>query len=254
MDLYLKGQRALVTGASKGIGLATCIALAGEGVDLVMVARDLSVLDDAARSIRAAHQVDTLTISADLSRQDEVERVVQEAGPIDILVNNAGSIPRGEITDLDNTTCRQAWDLKVFGFISLCRAVYPVMAARKAGVIINVIGTAGEKLPAGRIAGVTGNAALIAFTRALGLSASKDGIRAVGINPGSTDTPRMAGHLRKRAAEELGDAERWRELCGDMPFGRPAKASEIADAVTFLASPRSAYTTGTVLTVDGGRL
>jgi NAD(P)-dependent dehydrogenase (short-subunit alcohol dehydrogenase family) len=252
MDLHLAGKRALITGGSKGIGRATAELLAEEGVDVVLVARDPAALAEAAASVRARRQVRVETIAADLSRDEEVVRVAKAAGEVDILVNNAGAIPPGTLTAVDDATWRRAWDLKVFGFISLCRAVYPAMAARKSGVIVNVIGAAGEKLPANYIAGATGNAGLMAFTKALGRASPADGIRVVGINPGSTATQRMEMLLRHRAEAELGSAERWLELCAPMPFGRAASPEEIAAAVAFLASPRSGYTTGTILTIDGG--
>ena len=252
MDLELAGKRALITGGSRGIGRATAEALAEEGVDLLLVARDAAVLAEAEEAVRARRQVNVATISADLSREPDVQRVAKGAGTIDILVNNAGAIPPGGLAAVDNETWRRAWDLKVFGFISMCRAVYPAMAARHSGVIVNVIGAAGEMMPANYIAGTTGNAGLMAFTRALGRSSPADGIRVVGINPGSTATQRLEMLLRHRAQEALGDAECWLELCKDMPFGRPGKPEEIAYAVAFLASPRSGYTSGTILTIDGG--
>jgi NAD(P)-dependent dehydrogenase (short-subunit alcohol dehydrogenase family) len=257
MDLQLAGKRALITGGSKGIGRATAESLADEGVDLVLVARDKAVLEAAAQAVRARRQVSARIVSvrviaADLSDEAEVQLVAREAGPIDILVNNAGAIPPGTLLAVDNDTWRRAWDLKVFGFISLCRAIYPAMAAQGGGVIVNVIGAAGEKLPANYIAGSAGNAALMAFTRALGRASPADGIRVLGINPGSTATARLEMLLRHRAQEALGDGERWLELCRDMPFARPGKPEEIADAVAFLASPRSGYTSATILTIDGG--
>ncbi len=252
MELHLTGKRALITGGSKGIGRATALTLAEEGVDLVLAARDPAALAEAAALVRARRQVSVQTIAADLSQEDEVLRVAREAGAIDILVNNAGAIPPGGLLGVDNETWRRAWDLKVFGFISLCRAVYPAMQAAKSGVIVNVIGAAGEKFPASYIAGATGNAGLMAFTRALGRGSPADGIRVVGINPGATATARMEMLLRRQAADTLGDAERWLDLCKSLPFGRPGTPEEIADAVAFLASPRSAYTSGTILTIDGG--
>src|SRR5262245_29450063 len=138
MDLQLAGRRALITGGSKGIGRATAEVLADEGVHLVLVARDSAVLVEASEALRARRQVNVATISADLSQEDEVLRVARDAGEVDILVNNAGAIPPGTLASVDNTTWRHAWDLKVFGFISLCRAVYPSMAARRAGVIVNI--------------------------------------------------------------------------------------------------------------------
>jgi NAD(P)-dependent dehydrogenase (short-subunit alcohol dehydrogenase family) len=252
MDLQLAGKRALVTGGSKGIGRAAAEAVAEEGCDVVLVARSQPDLDTAADAIRARFQVQATAISADLSVQAEVERVAQSAGKFDILVNNAGAIPPGSLAEIDNETWRRAWDLKVFGFISLCRAVYPSMAARKSGVIVNVIGVAGERFDPRYITGSVGNAALMAFTRALGRGAQRDGVRVLGINPGLVATERMERMTRARAAETLGDADRWRELLQTLPYGRPAKPEEIGAAVAFLASPRSGYTNGTILTIDGG--
>jgi NAD(P)-dependent dehydrogenase (short-subunit alcohol dehydrogenase family) len=252
MDLGLAGKRALITGGSRGIGRATAEVLADAGVHLLLAARDAAVLAEAREAVRARRQVNVATIAADLSREAEVLRVAKEAGDIDILVNNAGAIPPGTLAAVDNETWRRAWDLKVFGFISLCRAMYSAMAARRSGVIVNVIGAAGEKMPANYIAGTAGNAGLMAFTRALGRASPADGIRVVGINPGATATKRLEMLLRHRAQEALGDGDRWLELCKDMPFGRPGKPEEIAYAVAFLASPRSGYTSGTILTIDGG--
>lgn len=252
MDLHLSGKRALITGGSKGIGRACALLLAAEGVDLILVARDLAALDQTARDVRSRHQVSVQTIAADLSTDAAVVRVAQQAGTIDILVNNAGAIPPGGLLAVDDAVWRRAWDLKVFGFISLCRAIYPAMAESRAGVIVNVIGSAGEKFSPNYLAGTTGNAGLIAFTRALGTSSPKDGVRVVGINPGPTATARMELLMRDRAKAKLGDAERWPELCAEMPFGRPGTPEEVANAVAFLASSRSAYTSGTILTIDGG--
>jgi NAD(P)-dependent dehydrogenase (short-subunit alcohol dehydrogenase family) len=252
MDLQLQGKHALITGGSKGIGRASAEVLAAEGADVTLVARDPAALEATASSIRGRWQVKVTTFAADLSRQDEVERVAAAAGPLDILVNNAGAIPPGDLLKVDNTTWRAAWDLKVFGFISLCRAVYPGLTQR-GGVIVNVIGAAGENFDPNYIAGSTGNAGLMAFTRSLGRASPADGVRVVGINPGPIATARMEMLLRTRAANTLGDAERWMELCKDMAFGRAGKPEEIGYAVAFLASPRSAYTSGTILTIDGGK-
>ena len=251
MDLLLAGRRALVTGGSKGIGAAAAASLAAEGCGLLLVSRTAAQLEATAASIRSRHQVRVETLAADLSRHDEVARVAEAAGRVDILVNNAGAIPPGGLLAIDDATLRAAWDLKVFGFIALSRALYPALKASK-GVVVNVIGAAGETFDPGYIAGVAGNAALMAFTRALGKGAQKDGVRAVAINPGPVATERLERLLRHRAETELGEAGRWMELCANMPYGRPGKPEEIGDAVAFLASPRSAYTNGTILTINGG--
>jgi NAD(P)-dependent dehydrogenase (short-subunit alcohol dehydrogenase family) len=226
--------------------------LSDEGCNLILVARTRDTLEAAAAEIRASRQVNVRVIAADLSSDAAVKRVAEEAGEIDILVNNAGAIPPGDIAAVNDETWRRAWDLKVFGFISFCRAVYPRMAARRSGVIVNVIGAAGEKFPPGYIAGAAGNASLMAFTRALGRQAPKDGIRVVAINPGPVETDRLIMLRRAEAAQKFGDAERWRDLTKDMPFGRAAHPAEIGHAVAFLASPLSGYTSGSVLTIDGG--
>lgn len=252
MDLNLAGKRVLITGGSKGIGRATAQVLADEGCDLILVARNQSTLDTAAAGIRAQRQVNVRVVAADLSTDAAVHSVVAAAGEIDILVNNAGAIPPGDLLAVDDTTWRHAWDLKVFGFISLCRAVYPQMKARRSGVIINIIGAAGEQFPSQYVAGAAGNASLMAFTRALGKQAPTHGLRVVAINPGPVETERLVTLQRDHAAKTLGDPERWRELTKEMPFGRPARPEEIGYAVAFLASERSAYTSGTVLTINGG--
>lgn len=249
MDLYLAGKRALVSGASKGIGLATALLLAEEGCDLVLVARNVADLDAAAAAIRERRNVAVQLIPADLSRESEIRRVADEAGPLDVLVNNAGAIPPGNLQAVDDGAWRSAWNLKVFGYISLTRALYPRLKERK-GVVINIIGASGERFEADYIAGSSGNAALMAFTRALGAAAPRDGMRVVGINPGPVGTDRIVMLLKARAERELGDPARWQEAYQSMAFGRPATPEEIANAVAFLASSRSSYTSGTILTID----
>jgi len=253
MDLELKGKRALITGGNKGIGRAIADVLADEGCDLVLVAREQAALDKAAAEIRARRQVDVTVIAADLSSEETIRKVAKEAGEVDILVNNAGAIPTGNLMQVDNDTWRKAWDLKVFGFISLSREIYPQMAKRKAGVIVNIIGGAGERHPSAYIAGAAGNAALIGFTRSLARSAHADGIRVVGINPGAIATDRQEMMMRQRAEKQFGDAERWRDMYKNLPFGRAGTPVEIANTVAFFASPRSSYTSGTVISIDGGR-
>jgi NAD(P)-dependent dehydrogenase (short-subunit alcohol dehydrogenase family) len=250
MDLKLSGKLALITGASKGIGRATALVLAKEGCQVVLIARDPSGLDSAAAEIRSQAPVSVRSVSADLSRQGEIEQVAAQFSELDILVNNAGAIPPGTLLTIGNEAWRAAWDLKLFGYISMCRALYPALKKRS-GVIINIIGAAGERLDPDYIAGSTGNAALMAFTRSLAKGAVKDGMRVVGINPGPVATDRLEVMMRNRARTQFGDASRWKELLSGMSFSRAASPEEIGTAVAFLASPLSAYTTGTILTVDG---
>ncbi|MBK8065817.1 MAG: SDR family NAD(P)-dependent oxidoreductase [Betaproteobacteria bacterium] len=261
MDLQLKGKRALVTGASKGIGLATAEALAAEGCRVMIASRNGEKLALAAQEIGARHGVEVLWRAADLSQRGAAEALaawatqpaVHGGGPLDILVNNAGAIPGGDLLAVDEDTWRRAWDLKVFGYINLTRAVYAQMKAAGAGVILNILGNAGERLNAAYIAGSTGNAGLMAFTRTLGGVSHADGIRVLGINPGPISTDRLLSLYRQMAASQLGDAERYTELFKGLSFDRPGTPEECAWAATFLVSPRSAYTSGTILTIDGGQ-
>ena len=240
MDLNLQGKRVLVTGGSKGIGRACAQAFAAEGAEVRIAARNPAVGD--AFPAKAV----------DISKRGAAEALAQWAGELDILVNNAGAIPGGDLQKVDEETWRTAWDLKVFGYINLSRQVYARMKERRRGVIVNIIGSAGEKLDAAYIAGSTANAGLMAFTRALGGASHKDGIRVVGINPGPVATDRLVSLTRQRAETLLGDAARYQELFKELSFGRPGTADEIAAAVLFLASERSAYTSGCILTIDGG--
>ena len=252
MDLQLSGKRVLITGASKGIGAAAAEAFAEEGCHLQLAARSGDKLNALADQLRAAHQIDATAHVVDLRKQEDVTRLAEEAADIDILVNNAGDIPGGSIDKIDEATWRHAWDLKVFGYINLTRQVYARMKARGGGVIVNDIGAAGEKFDANYICGSAGNAALMAFTRALGSKSLADNIRVVGINPGPVGTDRHVTLLKTRARTQFGDESRYKEFQKGLPLGRPAHAREIGDLMAFLASDRSGYTSGVIFTVDGG--
>jgi 3-oxoacyl-[acyl-carrier protein] reductase len=253
MDLGLKGKRALVTGASKGLGAAIATSLAGEGCNLVLVARDLPRMEALRADLLARHPGLTIDlIDIDMRAPNACEDIARQAGRLDILVNNAGDIPSGTVLDVDEERWRKAWDLKVFGYINLTRQIYAAMVKARSGVIVNVVGTAGERPRGNHIAPASGNAALIAFSRALGLDSVHEGVRVVAVNPGPSETDRQTERWRSRAAEKLGDPDRWRELVADYPFGRLALPREIADVVTFVASERASYMSGTAVTVDAG--
>src|SRR4051812_6591569 len=252
MDLHLRGKRVLITGASKGIGAAAAEAFAEEGCDVLLAARSRDQLNALADRLRSAHQISTSVHVTDLRKSEDIARLAQDAAEIDILVNNAGDIPGGSLDKIDEATWRHAWELKVFGYINLTRAIYAQMKARGHGVIVNDIGAAGEKFDANYICGSAGNAALMAFTRALGGKSLADNIRVVGINPGPVGTDRHVTLLKTRAKSQFGDENRYKEFQKGLPLGRPAHAREIGDLMAFLASDRSGYTSGVIYTVDGG--
>ena len=250
MDMQLAGKKVLITGGSKGIGLAAAKGLAAEGALPIIASRTAEDLERAVAGIKQETGVDAEFRAVDLSNGDAARALVAEFDDIDILVNNAGAIPPGTLEDVDEETWRNAWDLKVFGYINMTRAVYTNMRKRGGGVIVNVTGVAGEKPNPGYVAGSAGNASLMMFTRAMGTTSLRDNIRVVGINPGLTVTDRMTTMLKGQAKEQYGDAERWRECMPTDP--PPSEADDVADLVVFLASARARMITGTVVTIDGG--
>jgi 3-oxoacyl-[acyl-carrier protein] reductase len=250
MDLKLSERRVLITGASKGIGLAIAQRFAAEGCSLRLVARTARDLEQAAQGLRTQARVDTHP--ADLALPEARDALVAAEPDPDILINSAGAIPSGSLEDVDDARWRAGWDLKVFGAISLCRAYFSRMKARRSGVIINIIGVGGERLDSNYIAGGTGNAALMAFTRALGSTSADHGVRVIGVNPGPVETERLVYMQKVKARTRLGDESRWREFYERMPFGRPATPDEVAASVVFHASDLASYTTGTIVTIDGG--
>lgn len=253
MDLDLRGRLAVITGASKGIGAGCAERLAAEGCDLVLASRSQAELETLADRLRAAHGVEVTVEAMDIADSGNVDALARRHGAAHILVNNAGAIPGGTLDEIEEERWRAGWELKVHGYINMCRRFYAAMRGRRrGGVIINVIGAAGESPDSAYIAGSTGNAALMAFTRALGGTSPDDGIRVVGVNPGPILTDRIEALLRRRAQDRFGDRERWRECLADMPFGRAGTVAEVAALVAFLASDLSGYTTGTIITQDGG--
>jgi 3-oxoacyl-[acyl-carrier protein] reductase len=252
MNLKLTGRRVLCTGASKGIGLACAESFAAEGANIVLSARDPDRLEAAVSALRGTYQTEITSISADLSQASERKRLVDKAGEIDILVNSAGAIPGGSLFDLSMERWEEAWSLKVMGYMHMTQLVLAPMSERGSGVIVNIIGLAGRQPRWSYICGATGNAALIAFTEAVGGKSVDFGVRVFGINPTATKTDRIMSVSRQWAASKFGDEERWEEAMGRLPFDRLCEPAEIADIAVMLASPKGGYVSGTVVDVDGG--
>jgi NAD(P)-dependent dehydrogenase (short-subunit alcohol dehydrogenase family) len=252
MDLGLHGKRVLITGASQGIGEGLAAVFAEEGCDLHLTARQTDKLQRIAARLSDRFGGAVTVQGADLSQPEAAQMIVEEAGDIDVLVNNAGAIPGGDMWQVDAESWRRGWDVKVMGYIDMTRLVYARMKARGHGVILNNIGNGGENFDFGYVCGSTGNAALMAFTRAIGGASLDDNIRVVGVNPGPVATDRIVNIMKRRAQERWGDESRYTELMAAYPLGRAAAVREIADLFAFLASPRSAYTSGAIFTVDGG--
>ena len=254
MDLGLKDKQVLVTGASKGIGLATATAFAREGARLVIAARNEAAMREAADGLREQTGVDVETVAADLAHETDRTAMFDAFPDIDILVNNAGAIPGGRLEDLTMERWQEGWELKVFGYIHLCKLYSAAMMSRKSGTIVNIIGMGGRAVRADYICGAAGNAALIAFTNALGAETPAHNVRVFGINPSPTLTDRIVTLSKARAKAQFGDEDRWQELLqeGKFPFGRLKSADEVGALAAMLCAPQVQYLSGTVIDIDGG--
>jgi NAD(P)-dependent dehydrogenase (short-subunit alcohol dehydrogenase family) len=252
LDLQLAGTTALITGASKGIGRATALTMAAEGCSLHLAARSGNELEKLRHEILKRHSIEVAIYPGDLSTTHSMVTLANAVGDVGILVNNAGDIPAGTVEALTDEEWRRGFDLKVYGYINLTREIYNRMKKRGSGVIINNIGNSGENWDYNYVAGSTGNAALMSFTKAVGGVSLDMGIRVVGVNPGPIATDRMVKLMKRRARDNLGEEARWQEYLTDYPGGRMGTDQEVADLITFLASPRADYITGTIVTIDGG--
>src|SRR5437763_16458679 len=168
MDLKLSGKTVLITGGSRGIGFACAMAFASEGCAVHIAWRSKESLEAARENIRGRHNGPVEIHSADFSKGDTARAVVNAVGHADILVNNAGAIPRGDVLTMTEPKWREAWDLKVFGYVNTTRAMLEKMYARRTGTVVNIIGLAGEAYNYDYVAGTMANAGLMAFTRAVG--------------------------------------------------------------------------------------
>jgi 3-oxoacyl-[acyl-carrier protein] reductase len=243
MDLGLNGKSVLITGGSKGIGLACAQAFAAEGCDVHLAARDPARLEAAKAQLNGRATLHAV----DLRDAVALRKLASACADIDILVNNAGDIPGGTLQSVDEARWRHAWELKVFGYINLSRDLHARMSARNAGVILNVIGMAGERPTFEYICGSAGNAALAGFTKALGKGMAEHGVRVVGVHPPPTRTDRIVAVMKGAAKAKFGDESRYAEISGSGSFVGMMEPEQVADVVAFLASPRCAQISGVVV-------
>jgi len=258
VDLQLGGKRAVITGASRGIGFAIADALAAEGCDVVLVARDQAALDAAAGQVsRHGHQV--LAIAADTTDDAAVRAMVAAAagalGGIDILVNSAAqpASPGASraLADLADDDLRTEIETKVLGYLRTARAAAPCMIDQGWGRIINISGLAARQ--ATSAFGSIRNVAVAAMTKNLADELGPAGINVTVVHPGMTVTERTPALITAYAtAQGVTEAEAQRSMAAAVSIGRMVTAAEIADVVAFLASPRSVAINGDAIAVGGG--
>jgi len=250
--MNLEGKRALVTGATSGIGKACAVTLAGRGARVVLVARRGNLLDEAARAINAVREGAALALPADLAVAAERERCVGEAaaalGGLDILVNSAGILEGGttETTSLDDFD--RTMEINVRALFHLSKLAVPHLEPRK-GTIVNLSSVAGLRPYPGILAYCVSKAAVDQMTRCMSLEMAPKGIRVNAVNPGvvRTNLHLSGGMTETNYAAFL---ERGKET---HPLGRVGTPEEVAEVVAFLASDDAGWITGITMSVDGGR-
>ncbi|MEF0942972.1 SDR family oxidoreductase [Rhizobium sp. BR 362] len=256
MNLELDGKVVLVTGGSKGIGLACARAFGKEGARVVIVSRSKDNLA-AAHAALSADGIKATSFTADLSDESEAERAViaaeSEVGPIAALINSAGGAVRVPPSELTPGKWRIAMDAKFFTYMNVMDYVLPRMIERRAGAIVNIVGTGGKIASPIHIPGGAANAALMLASAGLAAAWGHAGIRVNVINPGATMTDRVQMSLEAESrATGKSPEELLRQNQQRIPLGRYASPEEVADAAIFLASARASYVTGASLTMDGG--
>jgi NAD(P)-dependent dehydrogenase (short-subunit alcohol dehydrogenase family) len=249
----LRGLRALVTGASKGIGYAIATRLRDEGAMVL----------GTARSVPGGLPKDVHFVAADVTSVDGCAAVADAARAqlegIDIVVHVVGgsSAPAGGFEVLDDEEWQRALDLNLFPAVRLDRALLPMMLAQGSGVIIHITSIQSRlPLPDATIAYAAAKAALANYSKALSKEVSPKGVRVVRVSPGWVETDGALGLVNELAAKQGTDYDGARRMLmdslGGIPIGRPAKPEEVADLVAFLASPRAGSLTGTEYVIDGG--
>ena len=258
MDLQLAQQHVLITGGSKGIGLACAEAFLQEGARVTLVSRDPANLSQAAAKLNTSADCAAriFTVSANLRDAADAERALDAAekhfGPVEVLVNSAGAAKRTPAAELTPEAWQDAMQAKYFTYIHMMDPVVKRMGARRRGVIVNVIGQGGKVASPIHMPGGAANAALMLVTAGMAAAYGGHGVRVTAVNPGLTLTDRLQEGLNAEArGEGISPEQVLARSSAKLPLGRIARPEEIADTVVYLASARASYVTGATLAMDG---
>jgi 3-oxoacyl-[acyl-carrier protein] reductase len=257
MDLKLQGLRALVTGASRGLGFATALGLAREGVEVAMNSRSADSLQRAAERVRQETGKTITILADDVTDPAAPGRLVHAAaeafGGLDLLVTNTSGPPAGPFETFDDTDWQRAVELSLMSHVRLIRAALPYLRQSKAASVLTVTSYSVKQPIPNLVLSNSVRSATTGLTKSLALELGKDGIRFNSILPAWTETERVQELITARAkANGTNAEEELRKQAMDSPFGRMGKPEEFANAAVFLLSPAASYITGVMLTVDGG--
>jgi NAD(P)-dependent dehydrogenase (short-subunit alcohol dehydrogenase family) len=259
MDLQLTGKRAIVTGGSRGIGKAIALALASEGVDVALIARNAAPLEQTASEIAAKTSRRVVGITGDTGDDASVKKMVAEAvsrlGGVDILVNNAakpgGQGPVPALKDITADAFNEDMNVKVLGYLRCAREVFPYMVSRGWGRIINISGLATRN--SGSTIGSMRNVAVAAMTKNLADELGPQGINVTVVHPGTTRTEATPGVIARLASTAgMSEMEMERRMAEGNSIRKIIDAADIANVVTFLASPLSVAINGDAIAAGGG--
>lgn len=257
MDLQLKDKRALVTGASRGLGYATALALLQEGCKVAINSRDDAKLTAAAQRLRAETGGEAFAIPADVSAPGAAEQIISEAalvlGGLDILICNAGGPPPGTFESFDESAWQKALDLSFMAHVRLIKAALPFLRKSDVPSVLTVTSFTVKQPLSNLILSNSVRLATIGLTKSLALELGGEGIRFNAILPGWTETERVSQLMAARAQSSgATPQEETAKQAKDIPLGRMGKPEEFARAAAFLVSPAASYITGVMLQVDGG--
>jgi 3-oxoacyl-[acyl-carrier protein] reductase len=257
MDLGLKGLRALVTGASRGLGYALARGLAREGAQIALNSRDGVKLVPVAAALAQETGIKVVALPGDVSDPDVPEKLVSQAvealGGLDLLVTNAGGPPPGRFEIFDDATWQRAIDLSLMSHVRLIRAALPYLRQSQSASVLTITSYSVKQPIANLILSNSVRAATVGLTKSLALELGSEGIRFNSILPGWTETERVQELMAARAkANGSTVEEEIARQAKESPLGRIGQPEEFANAAVFLLSPAAGYITGVMLNVDGG--